>query len=68
MTKKYDSYAFHTGTNTQEYTVLEARLMATLIQFGDSIDPHGWADGDFESAVIEIQKAFDVLSTELRGY
>ena len=49
---KYNSYEFRTDKKYREsLTQYECSLMLALMAFGESIDPHGYDDGDYDSAI-----------------
>ena len=57
MDKNYDSFDFRIGSSN--LNKVESELMKILIDFGISIDPHGYDDGNYEKpikAILELLK------------
>jgi len=55
---KYDSFKYRIGK--QEFDTLDKyKLMDILIEFGKSIDPHGYDGGDYSKAVKSLLKLID---------
>jgi hypothetical protein len=55
---KYNSYEFRTNKKYREsLTKKERSLMIALIAFGETIDPNGYDDGDYDSAIEMIMES-----------
>lgn len=57
--KTYDSYKYRCG-NKALYTETEQKLMEVLMDFGESIDQHGYDDGAYKEAILEILKITNI--------
>lgn len=51
---KYDSYEDFIGKS--KISPIEGKLMDILIEFGNSIDPHGSGDGDYDTAMLKLME------------
>ena len=57
---QYDSYEIRCGKQQLE-TPLETALMDILMEFGASVDGHGFDDGDYDTAM---QSLLRLIETE----
>jgi len=55
MTKKYDSFDVREGHQKLD-TELEESLMNILMDFGGSVDSHGYDGGDYDAAMDKLLK------------
>ena len=55
---KYDSYKIRMGK--QVVSPAEAELMRVLMEFGESIDPHGYDGGDYDRAMEKLVELLDL--------
>ena len=60
MEKSYDSYDFR-AKDKSIYTEYEKQLMLILMEFGATIDPYGYDDGDYKEAITKILKLFKTM-------
>ena len=60
----YDSYEIRCGGQKLE-TTLEAGLMDILMEFGASVDCHGFDDGDYDTAMKALIQIFTTKEEKL---